>query len=83
MSHMFVYGWPHPDGSGVSPLMSILNCHDLLGRIVLPPMDENEKRKRATITNHVHTLDQTQISRGDQLLFNLKVDGEQLDDLIS
>ena len=35
------------------------------------------------MSDHVHTLDQTQPSREDQLRFKLKVDGEQLDDLIS
>ena len=40
-------------------------------------------RKRAAISDHVHTMDQTQASREDQLRFRLKVDGEQLDDLIS
>ena len=46
-------------------------------------MDENGERKRATISDHVHTLDQGQVSREDKLRFKLKVDGEQLDDLIS
>ena len=46
-------------------------------------MDENGERKRATISDHVHTLDQTQASREDKLRLKLKVDGEQLDDLIS
>ena len=31
----------------------------------------------------VHTLDQTQVSREDQLSFKLQIDEEQLDDLIS
>ena len=63
--------------------MSIINFDDLLGRPFLLPMDENGDRKWATISDHVHTLDQTQASREDQLRFKLKVDGEQLDDLIS
>ena len=46
-------------------------------------MDENGERKRATISDHVHTFDQAQVSREDKLRFILKVDGEQLDDLIS
>ena len=46
-------------------------------------MDENGERKRATISDHVHTLDQAQVSREDTLRFQLMVDGEQLDDLIS
>ena len=46
-------------------------------------MDENGERKIATISDHVNTMDQTQASREDQLRFRLKVDGEQLDDLIS
>ena len=51
--------------------------------MVLLPMDENRERKRVTISDQVHILDQTQASREDQLRFKLKVDGEQLDDLIS
>ena len=46
-------------------------------------MDENGERKRATISDHVHTINQDQTSREDQLRFKLKVDGDQLDDLIS
>ena len=46
-------------------------------------MDENGKRKRGTISDHVYTLDQSQVSREDRLRFTLKVLGEQLDDLIS
>ena len=46
-------------------------------------MDENGEKKRATISGHVHTINQDQISREDQLRFKLKVDGDQLDDLIS
>ena len=45
-------------------------------------MDENGERKRATISDHVHNLDQAQVSREDKLRFKLQVDGEQLDDLI-
>ena len=74
---------PHPDGSEEPPSMSFLIFDDLLGRIFLLPMDENGERKRATISDHVHTMDQTQASREDQLMFILKVDGELLDDLIS
>ena len=46
-------------------------------------MDENGERKRATISDHVHTIDQSQVLREDKLRFELKIDGEQLDDLIS
>ena len=46
-------------------------------------MDENGERKQATISDHVHNLDHTQVSRENQLRFKLKVDGEQQDDLIS
>ena len=46
-------------------------------------MDENEEKKRATISDHVHTINQDQISREDQLRFKLKVDGDQTDDHIS
>ena len=46
-------------------------------------MNEKGERKRATISDHVHTISQDQISREDQLSFKLKVDGDQHDDLIS
>ena len=46
-------------------------------------MDENGERRRATISDHVHTLDEAQASREDKLRVKLKIDGEQLDDLIS
>ena len=46
-------------------------------------MDENGKKKRATISDHVDTLDQAQVSREAQLRFKLKVDRDQPDDLIS
>ena len=80
---VFVYGRPHPDRSEVPPHMSTINFHDLLGRMFLLPMDENGERKRATISDHVHSVDQGQVSREDKLLSKLKIDGEQLDDLIS
>ena len=41
------------------------------------------ERKRATISEHVKDLCQQQVSREDQLRFKLKIDGDQLDDLIS
>ena len=80
---MFVYGRTHPDGSHNTPPMSVINYDDLLGRTFLLPMDENGEKKRATISDHVHTINQDQISREEQLRFKLKVDGDQLDDLIS
>ena len=80
---MFVYGSTHPDVSENTSPMSVINFDDLLGRTFLLPMDENGERKRATISDHVHTINQDQISREDQLRFKLKVDGDQLDDLIS
>ena len=46
-------------------------------------MDENGERKRATISEHVNDLCQEQDSREDQLRFKLKIDGDQLNDLIS
>ena len=49
----------------------------------LLPIDENGERKRATISEHVKDLYQDQVSREDQLRFKLKIDGDQLDDLIS
>ena len=72
-----------PNGSHNPSLMSIINLDDLLGRTFLLPMDENGERKRATISEHVKDLCQQQVSREDQLRFKLKIDGDQLDDLIS
>ena len=63
--------------------MSINNFDDLLGRTFLLPMDENGERQRSTISEHVNDLCQEQVSREDQLRFKLKIDGDQLDDLIS
>ena len=82
-SDVFVYGRPNPDGTDNTPPMSIINFDDLLGRTFLLPMDENGERKRATISEHVKDLYQQQVSREDQLRFKLKIDGDQLDDLIS
>ena len=82
-SDVFVYGRPNPDGSDNTPPMSIINFDDLLGRTFLLPMDENGERKRATVSEHVKDLYQQQVSREDQLRFKLKIDGDQLDDLIS
>ena len=82
-SDVFVYGRPNPDGSDNTPPMSIINFDDLLGRTFLLPMDENGERKWATISEHVKDLCQQQVSREDQLRFKLKIDGDQLDDLIS
>ena len=76
----------HPTGHKTSenpPPMSIINLDDLLGRTFLLPMDENGERKRATIYENVKDLCQQQVSREDQLRFKLKIDGDQLDDLIS
>ena len=81
-SDVFVYGRINPDGSDNTPPMSIINFDDLLGRTFLLPMDENGERKRATISEHVNDLCQEQVSREDQLRFRLKIDGDQLDDLI-
>ena len=77
---VFQHGRSHHDGSEDIPPMSTINFDDLLGRTFLLPMDENGKRKRATISDHVH---QDQVSREDQLRFKCKIDGDQLDDLIS
>ena len=82
-SDVFVYGRPNPDGSDNTPPMSIINFDDLLGRTFLLPMDENGERMRATISEHVKDLCQQQVSREDLLRFKLKIDGDQLDDLIS
>ena len=77
------WGGHDPNGSDNPPPMSIINLDDLFGRTFLLPMDENGERKRATISGHVKDLYQQQVSREDQLKFNLKIDGDQLDDLIS
>ena len=82
-SDVFVYGRPNPDGSDNTPPMSIINFDDLLWRTFLLPMDENGEKKRATISEHVNDLCQEQVSREDQLRFKLKIDGDQLDGLIS
>ena len=82
-SDVFVYGRPNPDGSDNTPPMSIIKFDDLLGRTFLLPLDENGERKSATISEHVKDLYQQQVSREDQLRFKLKIDGDQLDDLIS
>ena len=77
------WGGHDPNGSDNPSHMSIINLDDLLGRTFLLPMDENGERKRATISEHVKDLCQQQVSREDQLRFKLKIDGDQLDDLIS
>ena len=82
-SDVFVYGRPNPDGSDNTPPLSIINFDDLLGRTFLLPMDENGERKRATISEHAKDLYQQQVSREDHLRFKLKIDGDQLEDLIS
>ena len=79
---LFMVG-PNPDGTDNTPPMSIINFDYLLGRTFLLPMDENGERKRATISEHVKDLYQQQVAREDQLRFKLKIDGDQLDDLIS
>ena len=76
-SDVFVDGRPNPDGSDNTPPMSIINFDDLLGRTFHLPLDENGERKRATFSEHVNVL------REDQLRFKLKIDGDQLDGLIS
>ena len=82
-SDVFVHGRPNPEGSDSTPPMSIINFDDLLGRTFILPLDENGERKRATISEHVNDLCQEQVSRENQLRFKLKIDGDQLDDLIS
>ena len=77
------WGGHDPNGSDNPPPMSIINLDDLLGRTFLLPIDENGERKRATISEHVKDLCQQQVSREGQLRFKLKIDGDQLDDLIS
>ena len=80
---MFVYDRPHCGGSEKPPPMSILNFDNVLGRAFLLPIDENGETKQASISDHVHSVDQTQAFREDQVRFKLKVDGEQLNYLIS
>ena len=46
-------------------------------------MDENGERKSATISDYINTISQDQVSREDQLRFKLKIDGDQVDHLIS
>ena len=77
------WGGHDPNGPDNPPPMSIINLDDLLGRTFHLPMEENGERKRATISEHVKDLCQQQVSREDQLRFKLKIDGDQLDDLIS
>ena len=77
------WGGHDPNGPDNPPPMSIINLDDLLGRTFLLPMDENGERKRATISEQVKDLCQQQVLREDQLRFKLKIDGDQLDDLIS
>ena len=77
------WGGHDPNEPDNPPPMYIINLDDLLGRTFLLPMDENGERKRATIYENVKDLCQQQVSREDQLRFKLKIDGDQLDDLIS
>ena len=77
------WGGHDPNGSDNPPPISIINLGDLLGRTFLLRMDENGERKRATIYENVKDLCQQQVSREDQLRFKLKIDGDQLDNLIS
>ena len=66
-SDVFLYGRSHPDGSENTPPMSVINFDDLLWRTFLLPMDENGERNRATISDHVNTMNQEQVSREDQI----------------
>ena len=77
------WGGHDPNGSDNPSPMSIINLDDLLGRTFLLPIDENGERERATISEHVKDLCQQQVSREEQPRFKLKIDGDQLDDLIS
>ena len=77
------WGGHDPNGSDNPPPMSIINLDDLLGRTFLLPMDENGERKMATISEQVKALCQQPVSREDQLRFKLKIDGDQLGDIIS
>ena len=57
--------------------MSDINFDDLLGRKFYFPLDENGKRKRGNISDHVNTINQDQASREDQLRLKLRVDWDQ------
>ena len=70
-SEMFVYDRPCPNVSEEPPHMSILNLDDMLGGMVLLPIDPNGEEKSATISDHVHMLDQAQFSREEQLRFKV------------
>ena len=72
-SEVFVYCRPQPDGSEEPPLLSTMNFDDFLARTFLLPMDENGERKRATISDHIHNLDQAQVSREDEPRFKLRL----------
>ena len=72
-SEVFVYCRPQPDGSEEPPLLSTMNFDDVLARTFLLPMDENGERKRATISDHIHNLDQAQVSREDEPRFKLRL----------
>ena len=80
---MFVCGRSHPDGSEDTPPIFIINFDDLWGRTFLLPTDESGERKRATISEHVNIISPDQVSREGQLRSKLRIDGNQLDDLIS
>ena len=47
-----------------NPQTSTINFDDMLGRPFLLPMD-GMGREKTTISDHVHTLDQAQVSRED------------------
>ena len=83
ISDVLVYGRPNPAGSGNTSPLSIMHFDHLLGRTFLLPMDENGERQKTTFSEHVKDLCQQQVSRKDQLRFKLKIDGDQLDDLIT
>ena len=73
-SDVFVYGRPNHDGSNNTTPISIIKFDDLLGRTFLLPMEKNGE---PSFSEHVNVL------RGDKLRFKLKIDGDQLDALIS
>ena len=77
------WGGHDPNGSDNPPPMSIINLDDLLGRTFLKPMDENGRERELPYLSMKRISVNNQVSREDQLRFRLKIDGDQLDDLIS
>ena len=76
-SGVFVFGRPNPDVSDNTPPMSIINFDDLWGEPSSYLWMRMGRERGQPLPEHVNVL------REDQLRFKLKIDGDQLDDLIS